>query len=264
MIKGIDVSKWQRDIDFNKVKADGIDFVIIRAGTGKSTEDPYFSKNIRGAIDAGLKVGVYWFIYAKTSNDIIVNAKMCDAVLRNYKDSITLGVWADFEYDSDKYCARQLSVKERTAWVKLFLDTLYAKGYKVGVYANKDYKDNKFGNLSQYSLWFARYTDDESKVQNYNPFMWQFTDKGKVNGIKGNVDMNYLMTVVSGTKDYVGTVTTNGSNLMLRNEPNTKGQILKKIPNGSEVKIIARPTEGWLFVEFEGVQGYCFGKYVKE
>ncbi len=261
---GIDVSKHNGSIDFNKVKADGYDFVIIRAGYGKSTKDSKFDDNIRKALNAGLKVGAYWFIYAKTSNDILGNIKMAHAVLNNWKDSLEMGVWADYEYDSDKYVGRQLSVQERTAWVKAFIEGVKGNGYDCGLYANPDYLDNKFGNLKSYKLWIARYTEDAEKVAKYKPHIWQYSSTGKVAGINGNVDIDRIMETVEEPKKCYGIVTTKGSNLMLRSEPSTKGQILKKMPNGSKVKIIARPTEGWLFVEFDGTQGYCSSKYVKE
>lgn len=260
---GIDVSKHNGSIDFNKVKSDGYDFVIIRAGYGKSNRDSKFDENIRKALNAGLKVGAYWFIYAKTSNDILGNVKMAHAVLNNWKDKLEMGVWADYEYDSDKYVGRQLSVQERTAWVKAFIEGIKNNGYDCGLYANPDYLDNKFGNLKAYKLWIARYTEDAEKVKNYNPYMWQYTSYGKVDGIKGNVDINKLFETVEDHKCY-GIVTTNGSNLMLRNEPNTKGTILAKIPNGSKIEIINKPTDGWFFVSYKDKQGYAFSKYIKE
>lgn len=265
---GIDVSKHNGSIDFNKVKADGYDFVIIRAGYGKSTKDSRFDENIKKALNAGLKVGVYWFIYAKTSNDIIANVKMAHAVLNNWKETLTMGVWADYEYDSDKYVGRQLSVQERTAWVRAFVEGMKDNGYDCGVYANPDYLDNKFGNLKSYKLWIARYTTDESKVKDYNPVMWQYSSTGKIAGINGNVDIDKLLEEpieepVEDVKCY-GIVTTKGSNLMLRNEPSTKGTILEKIPNGKQVEIINRPTDGWYFVRYNDKQGYAFAKYIKE
>lgn len=264
---GIDVSKHNGAVDFNKVKSDGYDFVIIRAGYGKSNKDTKFDDNIRKALNAGLKVGAYWFIYAKTSNDILGNVKMAHAVLNNWKDKLEMGVWADYEYDSDRYVERQLSIQERTAWVKAFIEGMKGNGYDCGLYANPDYLDNKFGNLKAYKLWIARYTEDAEKVKNYNPYMWQFTSYGKVDGIKGNVDISRIFETVEepihDPKCY-GTVTTKGSNLMLRNEPSTKGTILEKIPNGKQVEIINRPTEGWYFIRYNDKQGYAFSKYIKE
>lgn len=262
---GIDISKHNGRVDFVKVKADGYDFVIIRAGYGK-TKDVNFDYNIRKAIEAGLKVGAYWFIYAKTSNDILSNVKMAHATLNNWKDKLEMGVWADYEYDSDRYVGRQLSVKERTAWVKAFIEGMIGNGYDCGVYANPDYLDNKFGNLKAYKLWIARYTDDANKVKDYKPYMWQYSSTGKVNGVITNVDINKIFeeTVATEPKKCYGIVTTRGANLMLRNEPNTKGTILAKIPNGKQVEIINKPIKGWYFISYDGKQGYAFSKYIVE
>lgn len=266
---GFDISKHNGSIDFNKVKAEGYDFVIIRAGYGKSTKDSRFDENIRKALNAGLKVGVYWFIYAKTSNDILGNAKMAIATVGNYKDKITMGVWADYEYDSDKYAERQLSKAERTAWVKAFCDYMIDKGFDCGVYANPDYLDNKFSNkLNEYKLWIARYTNDESKVTGYKPYMWQYSSTGKVNGINGNVDLNKIIDsqekpIDTKPKCY-GIVTTKGSNLMLRAGKSTKDTILKKIPNGKQVEILDKYCGDWYKVCYEDTIGYAFAKYISE
>ena len=113
MAKGIDVSNYQGKIDWAKVKADGIDFVIIRAGWGKTNVDPKFRANIEGAVTAGLNVGVYWFLYAKNENDIVLNAKKCADVIEPYRKQINLKVWADWEYDSDKYCPGLTKIKRQ-------------------------------------------------------------------------------------------------------------------------------------------------------
>lgn len=262
---GIDVSKHNGSIDFNKVKADGYDFVIIRAGYGKSNKDSNFADNVKKALSAGLKIGAYWFIYAKTSNDIIANVRMAHATLNNYKDKLEMGVWADYEYDSDRYVGRQLSVQERTAWVKAFIEGMKSNGYDCGLYANPDYLDNKFGNLKSYKLWISRYTDNVNKVKDYKPYMWQYTSYGKVNGVKGSVDINKLFEKpIEEPKKYYGIVTTNGSNLMLRAGKSTKDKILKKIPNGKQVEILDKYCGDWYKIKYEGTVGYAFAKYVKE
>jgi len=264
---GIDVSKHNGSIDFNKVKADGYDFVIIRAGYGKSNKDTNFADNVKKALSAGLKIGAYWFIYAKTSNDIIANVRMAHATLNNYKDKLEMGVWADYEYDSDRYVGRQLSVQERTAWVKTFIEGMKSNGYDCGLYANPDYLDNKFGNLKSYKLWIARYTDNADKVKDYKPFMWQYTSYGKVNGIKGNVDLNKCEWLgLTAPKKCCGVVATNGSNLMLRAGASTKDKILKKIPNGKHIGILDKDKyDGeWYKVCYENTIGYAFSKYIKE
>lgn len=189
-MKGIDVSKYQGNINWAKVKAAGIKFVIIRAGYGKTTVDSKFKRNIEGAIAQGLHVGVYWFIYGINEFDIFRNAKKFHETIAPYKDHIDMKVWCDFEYDTDKKANKQGKVftkEERTALVKYFCKYMSDYGYDVGVYANPDYLKNKFNDVSEYPLWLALYA---SNKRNYHPFMWQHTSKGKVAGIIGNVDMN--------------------------------------------------------------------------
>lgn len=186
MSKGIDVSNYQGTIDWNKVKADGVEFVIIRAGWGKNGRDPKFKTYIDGALKVGLNVGVYWFLYAKNEKDIIANANSCVSVIGAYKDKINMKVWADWEYDSDNYC-KGLTKATRTKWVKLFCSEVAKKGFEVGIYANPDYLKNKFNDISEYPLWLAYYTTNKGK---YNPLIWQYSSKGKVKGINGNVDMD--------------------------------------------------------------------------
>lgn len=184
---GIDVSNYQGKIDWAKVKADGTDFVIIRAGWGKTNVDPKFRANIEGALNAGLQVGIYWFLYAKNENDIVLNAKKCYETIEPYRKGITLKVWADWEYDSDKY-KTGLNKATRTAWVKKFCTEMKNYGYDTGIYANPDYLKNKFGDISEYPLWLAYYATSKGK---YEPFMWQYTSSGKVNGIVSKVDKDY-------------------------------------------------------------------------
>ena len=185
---GIDVSYHQGSIDWKKVAASGIEFAIIRAGYGKNTMDKEFIENIVGATTAGIKmIGIYQFIYAAGIEDAKLNAEKCHELIKLYKNHIDLKVWADWEYDSDK---RNPQTKEgRTAIVKTFLHTLEEKGYDVGLYANPDYLENKFEDLSEYPLWLAKYSSDKGS---YKPYIWQYSSKGSVPGIKGNVDMNIL------------------------------------------------------------------------
>lgn len=193
MRKGIDVSKHNGTIDWKKVKAAGIDFAIIRAGYGYTYTDPYFKYNIENALANGIKVGVYWFIYALSIDETIKNANKFHSIIAPYAKDISMKVWCDFEYDSDNYANKHgiaFSKENRTAMVKAFNERLKALGYDVGVYANRDYLRYKFNDLSEYPLWYALY----SSTKDRDCLMWQHTSKGKVDGISGNVDMNYLYT----------------------------------------------------------------------
>ncbi len=199
-MKGIDVSYHNGVINWGMVKQ-SVDFAIIRAGYGKSQMDKQFINNICGAHTAGMKIGIYWFIYAANTADAVLNAKMCEKCIEGYKDIITMRVWADWEYDSDK---RNPQTKEsRTEIVKAFCDYLQSKGYEVGVYSNIDYIENKFGDLSMYPLWLARYY---SNINGYQPYMWQYTSKERVPGIVSAVDMNTYYGDLQGFSPKRGTL----------------------------------------------------------
>lgn len=186
--KGIDISSFHGKIDWDKVKADGVQFVIIRAGWGKVDTDPRFEKNIQDALKTGLCVGVYWYIYAKRKRDIVVNAEKCDSVIAPYKKSIKMKVWACWQEDSDKYKGRSKK-EERTELVKLFCEEMTNRGYKVGIYSTTDYMNKKFTDINEYPLWLGYYA---TTFRGYNPEIWQYTTVGKIDGITKNVDINFL------------------------------------------------------------------------
>lgn len=195
-IDGCDISYYQDKVDFNKMYKAGIRFVIIRAGYGKSTIDKNFVTYINGAVKAGLAVGVYWFVYAKNDADVIANAKKCLEAIAPYRHLLKCGVWVDWEYDSDKY-AGYLSNARRSHKVSLFLDTVEAEGYEVGIYSNQDYiRSGKFTKelICEYPLWFAKYSSTMGMYANKGlggkPYMWQNTSKG--NGKSYGVSSKYL------------------------------------------------------------------------
>lgn len=185
LMEGADISYFQGNIDAKKMYDAGIRMVIIRAGFGRQTQDKNFVTYINELYKAGIRIGVYWFLYATGICDAIANAKKCLEVIRPYKDMITCGVWADFEYDSDKYAGYQLTGDDRSDIVREFLDCIEEEGYNVGIYSNQDYiKSGKFTAelISRYPLWFAKYA---SKMGEYAkkglggvPYLWQYTSSG--------------------------------------------------------------------------------------
>ena len=193
-ILGIDVSKHNGDIDWTKVKNDGVEFVIIRAGYGSSTVDNKFIDNIKGAISAGLYIGIYWFSYAINTEKAKIEAKKCLDTISPYKNNITYPVFYDFEYDSVNYATKNgVTVTKTLASniVKAFLEEINAAGYIPGVYTNIDYSKNYFTSelLNSYDTWIAHYSSRLGYSGEYT--IWQYSESGKVSGINGNVDMNY-------------------------------------------------------------------------
>lgn len=194
-MKFIDVSEHQGRIDFNKVKADGIDGVIIRAGFGKGNVDERFRENIEGAINAGFKnLGVYWFSYAYTVEMAKREAQYCNDVIAAYKDKLNLGVYFDWEYDSMNYAKKNHAVMNRdliTDMNKVFCQRIEELGYIAGYYVNYDYERNYIISsiLKYYKKWYAQYSNNRES----DCYIWQYASTGRVNGIAGNVDMNELI-----------------------------------------------------------------------
>ncbi len=194
--RGIDVSKYQGTIDWGAVAASGINFAIIRVGyrgssTGALVEDPYFKKNISGATQAGIKVGIYFFTQAVNEAEAVEEASMAMSLASKYK--MTYPIFIDTESASNGR-ANGLSKSARTAVVKAFCQTVRNGGYKAGVYASKSWYANQLdaSALSGYCIWVAQYSSGCTYSGKYD--MWQYSSKGSVSGIKGNVDMNISYT----------------------------------------------------------------------
>lgn len=190
--RGIDVSKFQGSIDWNAVKADGITFAIIRCGyrgygSGALVEDSTYRANIQGAINAGLKVGVYFYSQAVNEAEAVEEASMVLSLVGGY--SLPLGVYYDTESVSGGR-ANGISAAERTACAVAFCETIRNSGYSAGVYsyASWFYNALNFANISKYNIWIAQYRDTLSFSYKYN--IWQYTGSGSVNGISRPVDMN--------------------------------------------------------------------------
>lgn len=230
--KIIDVSKHNGTIDFKKVKADGIAAVIIRAGYGKNNIDVKFKANIEGAIAAGLPVGIYWFSYAYGEAMAAKEAEYCLAAIKPYK--ITLPVFFDWEYDSMTYAKKNGVTPTKsgiTAMTKAFCNKVKAAGYKAGYYLNQDYKKNHYNvsQLGDFVEWYARYG---ASMNTTGAAIWQYSDTGRVSGISGNVDMNYLIDeklLGSGTSSTPAKETKGGTVTVTLNT-------LKKGSKGNEVK----------------------------
>lgn len=190
---GIDVSKWNKEIDWEKVKAAGVDFAIIRCGyrgskTGSLVEDPYFIKNIEGAQTAGIKVGVYFFTQATTEIEAVEEASMVLMLCKGYK--LALPVFIDTEGAGGDGRADGLSVESRTAVCEAFCRTVENAGFNAGVYASKNWFENNLNteHISDYTTWLAQYSRRATYEGDYD--LWQYTSAGTVDGIGTRVDLN--------------------------------------------------------------------------
>ena len=191
--KGIDVSSHQGKIDWEAVAQDGVEFAFIRVGfrgygTGKLVEDEMFEKNIEGAAAAGIKVGAYLFSQAVTSEELLEEADMVLRKLAPYR--LDCPVVFDVEKVSGTARMNELSVEERTELTKLFCETVAAAGYKPMIYHNTEGGALMLDltQLEEYDKWYACYSDQMFYPYEYK--VWQYTDKGSVQGIETAVDMN--------------------------------------------------------------------------
>lgn len=190
-MKGIDVSSHQGLIDWAKVAGTGIQFAIVRAGYGqyKSQVDSRAIQNIYGALSAWLHVGAYWFSYATTPEEAKQEASLCAEVLEQFKGKLEFPVYFDYEYDSEQYSIGKGVTPTkalRESLAKAFCMELERRGWRAGVYTNKDYLNNRWSlsALSVWEIWLADYTGGPDIPCG----MQQTGSTGRVDGISGNVD----------------------------------------------------------------------------
>ncbi len=190
---GIDVSKWNGSIDWDKVQQAGVGFAIIRAGyrgsvTGSLVEDPCFAANMKGAAASGIPVGVYFFTQAVNEVEAVEEASAVLRLIQEY--DLAYPVYIDTEGAGGNGRADGLDPETRTLVCEAFCRTVENAGYRAGVYASRNwYNNNLYANrLEQYAIWLAEYRSTPLYQGYYE--MWQYTSKGSVDGIAGNVDMN--------------------------------------------------------------------------
>ena len=188
---GIDVSRWQGEIDFSKVAAAGATFVMIRVGAqegvdGKYNIDPYFKQNIENAIANDLKVGVYFYSYADSIKEAKKQANWVLKQIQGYK--ISLPIAFDWEcYDS--FNQMELSLFGLNEVAESFLETVEDAGYDGMLYGSKSYL-NSIWRYHEYDVWLAHYTDQTDYDSHY--VMWQLCQDGQIDGINTAVDINVL------------------------------------------------------------------------
>ena len=192
----IDVSKHNGDIDWNAVKAAGVDYAIIRVGyrgygTARLVQDACFDQNMRGAINAGIRVGTYIVTQAVNTEEAVEEASFIVEKCRGYNVTLPLAIDVEWTTNRDGR-ADYISVSTRTDVINAFARTVMNSGYTAMAYANKDWFENKIysGNLfSSCKIWLAQYRNTEYTYGG-RVNMWQYTSKGRVDGINGDVDIS--------------------------------------------------------------------------
>lgn len=187
-VKCLDISTWQGYVDFNKVKSAGYNYVILRAGFGReySQKDNTFERNYANAKAAGIKVGVYWFSYSTSPSDAYREANACLYCLNGKQ--LDMPVYYDLEYQP----AMSMSNSNYTQMALNFCSAIKKAGYKSGVYSSASvygYLLNRQTLINNgVSIWNAQWSSYCSVPCD----IWQYSEKGQVNGISASVDMNYI------------------------------------------------------------------------
>lgn len=189
--QGADLSKFNRNVNMKLAKQNGMDFVILKAGSGYSGEDPKFQQNYRNAKAAGLNVGAYWYSYAVNVEEAKEEAVRYLKILKNKQ--FEYPVYLDFEDPSQ----RRIPAKTKTDMAIAFMSILEKNGYYTGLYSSGYWINNQFekNRLKDYDIWIAHWhvTSPNCFTPDYG--MWQFTNKSKIKGVpdtgEGGVDMNY-------------------------------------------------------------------------
>ena len=183
----VDISEFQQNIDFNKMKNDGIKAVIIRAGYGRETsqKDTMFESHYRNAKEAGLKIGAYWYSYADSIDDAEKEAKAClECVENKYFDM-------PIYYDLEDYSIIKLGKTKLTAIAERFCETIKKDNYRAVVYANLNWFNNHldYDELKKkYSIWLAQYNSENELSCD----IWQNSSSGRVSGYDGRLDTNVI------------------------------------------------------------------------
>ena len=189
LARGIDVSRWQGEINWSQVAADDVSFVML--GTrSKGAVDPYFHRNIQQASAAGVKVGVYIYSLAVTVEMAEAEADFVLDLIHDYPVSYPVA------FDMEDSTQGNLSKEELAAIANAFCKKISDSGYYPIIYANENWLKNKLDmSLMDYPVWVARYS---ARPSYQNPVMWQATSTGSVKGINGNVDIDFQFKDFSG------------------------------------------------------------------
>lgn len=189
IVKGIDVSKWQGNINWSQVKKSGIGFAMIRSSYGQDSADTMLLKNVSGCEKYNIPYGFYHYTYAKTPAEARTEAEFFINTISAYNP--TYPVVLDIEEEFYK----KMTKKQVNAIITAFAETMRDSGYNVMIYSYAKFLTDYVSPsvLNEYSVWVASW-GDENKLKDYytgNFCMWQYSSTGKVNGISGNVDLDY-------------------------------------------------------------------------
>lgn len=191
---GIDVSKWQEDIDWKKVKTAGVEFAVLRMGyqngfDGEVLVDPYFEQNVKGCKENGIPFSIYFSSYAKSVEESKSHAKWIHENLKGNSDYKNLRISFDWENWSS-FNKLGLSLKDINDIADVFMDTCRDLGYKSMLYGSKTYLNSVWQNNNNYPVWLANYVAETTYEGKYN--IWQCSQTGIIDGVTGYVDIDIM------------------------------------------------------------------------
>ena len=274
--QGIDISAWQGNIDWDQVK-NCIEAIIIRAGYGKNNIDQKWVQNAEAVRDSSLDVGAYWFSYAYTADMAYMEGCYAANAVKNKFGDRQIPIAFDLEYDSVAYAAKKgvkIGRAEATLFAIRFLTAVKEFGYRPMLYTNIDYIRNYFdlgvirAAIPDLLLWVACWG---SEPKDYNMAVWQYSSKGSVAGIIGNVDMDEVYVDME-IRDGVAVpapapVQENGRKQMrvtaktwlnIREKPDVNSEDLGDLPAGTVITV-DKIENGWAHFE-----GYCSAQWLKQ
>ena len=274
--QGIDISAWQGNIDWDQVK-NCIEAIIIRAGYGKNNIDQKWVPNVEAVRDSSLDVGAYWFSYAYTADMAYMEGCYAANAVKNKFGDRQIPIAFDLEYDSVAYAAKKgvkIGRAEATLFAIRFLTAVKEFGYRPMLYTNIDYIRNYFdlgvirAAIPDLLLWVACWG---SEPKDYNMAVWQYSSKGSVAGIIGNVDMDEVYVDME-IRDGVAVpapapVQENGRKQMrvtaktwlnIREKPDVNSEDLGDLPAGTVITV-DKIENGWAHFE-----GYCSAQWLKQ
>ncbi len=247
MLKGIDISSYQGNIDFNGVKSSGINFVMIRSSWGWFNEDTTFRANVNGCEAVGLPYGLYHYSYARNLNEAKIEADGLIRLAQSCKP--TYPICIDME-DADRYKRKNGVSNEMCIQICEYVcRRLEEAGYYAMIYANLDWLNNRINDLrlDRFDKWVAQWADRCTYAKPYG--IWQYSDKGQIAGIRGNVDVNYSY------KDYTSGKTFTNNNVAQAIQPTQNNNInIYTVKNGDTLSGIAKKY-GTTYQELARING---------
>lgn len=260
---GIDVSSHNGDIDWAKVAESGVEFVMIRCGyrgyvSGKIVQDARFDANIKGAHQNGITIGIYFYSTAINEREALQEAAWVARLLGDYEKEgikIVFPVAYDFEefYNKNSSRAENLSKEQLTANTVTFLNHIGSVGYTPMLYASKSAVDYywDFDKIAEYDFWLAHYVERTNYGGAYS--MWQYSNTGKVSGIKGNTDLNISYYRYLSPSE---AVVCNEQNLAVYNGYNEQSGIGGYLAMGAIYERRRTLLTGWSEIYYNGFVGY--------